>query len=561
MKGTIKKSNTRGGGDNKPKKSSAPGRKNELPDLITDRANRCYNYIVIFCLAVIPLLVHTKILRFIAPKFSDGDAATGLHYDTFSYYKWIGLILASVFAVILLIIKMTAGKYRLKPGYINLPLLLLVLLLLISLFTAQYKAVALYGLYCQLEGVLTYLCYFALLFCLSNGNFDFNIGKYINICLTAVVLANTVVSVSFFFGCNFGENPIVLALMKPFSVKENLTMQLSTLLANPNYSSGFSAAACSYFYAMSLAEDRKRERILAALMSFISFMAVLASVSSSGFFTLLLVLPAVSILTLVKVRKLSAVKVMAANAVLYVLMLCLFIFSSHKVFNETMGTVPQMVKAVLEHEELLPTHGVYNEPVEAGSQTAKAVSGEGELSGKPPASTGQLPEFDLPQPGVSAGSGRLYIWKHTARLILQKPFLGYGMDTIAYYFPQYDRDKIANLDSYSQMLSKPHSLYLAVAFGAGIPALAVLLLLFILHFISSLRGMLAEKEAGLFRLRLALLAFYIAFLIQWLFNDSILGTSAIFWVLTGIAASLNYNYEKEMRSKMNYGEDKSYAGK
>ena len=161
-----------------------------------------------------------------------------------------------------------------------------------------------------------------------------------------------------------------------------------------------------------------------------------------------------------------------------------------------------------------------------------------------PAASADSFDFDLPEvfpePGISAGTGRLYIWKETFRLIARKPFTGYGMDTLSYAFPQNRLDKVAGLGSYSIFVTKPHNAYIGYAYGAGVPALLVFLALNVFGAAAFLRYFFSRKTAGEAPGTLILCAFmgWAAYLVQAFVNDDLISTAPLWWTLFGIGAGL-----------------------
>lgn len=110
---------------------------------------------------------------------------------------------------------------------------------------------------------------------------------------------------------------------------------------------------------------------------------------------------------------------------------------------------------------------------------------------------------------------------------------------MTWYFPQDDLYKVANLQDYNRLITKPHSMYMGVAFGLGIPALLILLLLFGLHFFSTGRRVWSRRLGTNHTFAVSLFLFFCAFTIQALFNDPVVDAGAIFWILLGVAISLN----------------------
>ena len=54
-----------------------------------------------------------------------------------------------------------------------------------------------------------------------------------------------------------------------------------------------------------------------------------------------------------------------------------------------------------------------------------------------------LPE--LPESGWGPGTGRIYIWEKTLKLVKERPLFGYGLDTLMYNFPHDNIEARANL--------------------------------------------------------------------------------------------------------------------
>lgn len=86
------------------------------------------------------------------------------------------------------------------------------------------------------------------------------------------------------------------------------------------------------------------------------------------------------------------------------------------------------------------------------------------------------------------GSSRAYIWSISLPLLKHMIFAGYGPDTFAIYFPQYDY--IGRLKAYgttSIIVDKPHDLYIKNVINTGVLSLIALLVLFTGYFVQSVR--------------------------------------------------------------------------
>jgi hypothetical protein len=469
----------------------------------------------ILLIAIVPLLVRIKVSDFTAPRIISSALDTGVHGELFVYYQWLLVIMAAAAALIILLHKMWARGYTLPPSYMNVPLLLLTVLVLLSLWAAQYKSIALLGIYSQREGALLTLAYLALGFTAANTVYKPWFSRGVNAALLIFTVVNTILILAHFFGYDLLQAAFLRDLVAPPALRTSLTGELGTTLANPNYLSGFAAALFAYFMVGTLMYQAWRERLPAMLASVLAFVIILACLSSSGFVTVVLVSP-----LLVAVAWRSADHKRALMAAGGVLAACLLLFIvmnnfNHEVRAETVGFIAQLQKAE-------------SPPPDREGQRAPSVT-----------SAEEQDEFQLPDKGWGTGTGRLYIWEETLKLIQVRPWLGYGPDTLVYYFPQNDVNKVSNLNKYSTLITKPHSMYLGIAFGMGIPALLALLALFLLHIYYTARNLWRASASQSLVFPAAVFLFFCAFVLQGIFNDLVVSSGAVFWTLLGAGIALN----------------------
>lgn len=463
---------------------------------------------VLFCLmvGVVPLFVNAKIIPFVAPQIEFGVLASGLRLDMHSYYKWLALLGFTALSLLLFLVKITFGREELRQSYLNLPLLILTLLTLASVVHAEYIMLALVGMYNRHEGAITYLCYFALLFVVANTNFPRYLWRWLTGAMFVVTIINLILGLYAFYGGDLLANPMAKSLLLQFSQQQiALSGVFNSTLHNPNYVSGFAAAATAYAVTVAVMGEGRSGRLVYGLMAVLGFSLLLVTLSSSGFVSLAVVFPLVIGLAL---RHRNHVHVLLRSAALLAAFGLVFVaLNAHQagVRQETFGFFPKTV------QELRQERAVF---VPAG-------------------------EFDLPEPSITTGTGRLYIWQKTVELIKERPAWGYGFDTFPYYFPQNDKKKIANLGSYHIIVTKPHNMYLNLAYSSGVFALLTLLGLMLVHFCRTVHLLMMplDGERGVFQA--GLLAFWVAFSIQFFFNESIIGTSIIFWLFFGVGISLN----------------------
>ena len=141
-----------------------------------------------------------------------------------------------------------------------------------------------------------------------------------------------------------------------------------------------------------------------------------------------------------------------------------------------------------------------------------------------------------PSGGSQMGSSRGYIWSKALPLLPTCWLRGYGLDTFAFYFPQTDQTgKLAAFGSPDIFVDKPHNLYLGLALGAGIPALAAFLALAALGIGRAARAATASVPQGLAMAGLA--AGLTGYLVAGLFNDNVIAVAPAFWVCLGVACA------------------------
>lgn len=465
--------------------------------------------VFIFVIAVVPLMVRAKVINYIAPRIVNPIVDTGMQVGLFAYQKWISLMIAAVIVTVFLVYKIGLKKYELRASYLNISLVILVILISASVLAADFKSVSLLGIYNQRDGSLLLLAYLGL--CLAAANIVCRswFKRGIDIALLIFIIVNTTIMAVQFTGHDLLQASLIKAILAPPELRSYLVGNVGNTMGNANYISGFAAALFAYFGAGVLLHRHPIHQLTAGVAALAAFVMVLLSLSSSGFVTLVVIIPFLLLAAWRSTDKHRSLT--AGGSLLAACLLAFLILNSYNpdIFHETVGLL------------LPPTTDIQEQ-----APPPVAVS--------PPAG-----EFRLPQPALSAGTGRTYIWSETLKLTAKRPWLGYGYGTLAYYFPQDDINKAANLLYYDRLITKPHSMYAGVAFGLGIPALITLLTLFLLHFFYTGRRLWRLQLDSGQGFPLALFLFFCAFAFQALFNDPVVDAGAVFWILLGVSVSLN----------------------
>ncbi len=137
---------------------------------------------------------------------------------------------------------------------------------------------------------------------------------------------------------------------------------------------------------------------------------------------------------------------------------------------------------------------------------------------------------------VSAGSvaQRLYIWRQTVHVIQQRPWLGWGLETLGKAFP-YDRATMVPLFGPRPVIvDRAHNDLLQVAVSVGIPGALAYLTFWALVVRSAMRLARATPKADR-ALAAAWLGAVVAYLVQAQFSFSTVAFSPVVWLLAGAA--------------------------
>ena len=532
------------------------------------------------------------------------SADTGTISDVFTHYKMLicYTVVAALIAIFIAKI-MTADSGAFQLTRYDAAIAALCVFLLSSCMLSEYRVIALNGFIYMLDGTVEHICYCALFFLGFHVFSKSRAIKWIFIPLAFVGLVNAAISLLNFLGVNMIDTAIIKTILGlPAGAMAKDAKAFTSTFGNINYLSGFGGVLFAVFFTRLLFSapvfrtadkpDKKGidmpvllNNALSLLMIAASLTIIFTSLSSSGFLTLVIMAPVVFAFALLTG---SAKRKAALAALAFATGVVLFIPLSMKnslVLEETIGmfsaftssssesplaeTQPaetQLAETPSTDAELPHAEGsqpAESRPAELPSNNAESPSSipqhaagverDGEWHADAPPSVWTWPDgppefrqakFELPayfpKSAVSAGTGRVYIWKHTLKLIAKRPLAGYGMDTLTYAFPQNDMEKVAGLSSYSAYITKPHNVFVGYAYGAGLPALLAFLLLNIFGAISFFRYIIRQKSAlkPPDALIMCALLGWAAYIVQAAVNDDLISTAPIWWTLFGIGAGL-----------------------
>jgi O-antigen ligase len=160
--------------------------------------------------------------------------------------------------------------------------------------------------------------------------------------------------------------------------------------------------------------------------------------------------------------------------------------------------------------------------------TAVMVLGSPEALGTRAVST-----FDT---GDHSLQSRLYMWRQTIPLIMERPALGWGFSALWGRFPVGTPEYLRVFGYTINAIDSPHNELLHVAFATGLIGLGAYLWVWAV-IATSLRSMLRSPE-GMPRLDVALIASLAAYLVWLQLAWSHIGPAHIFWIFAGVAVAL-----------------------
>ncbi|KEF39763.1 lipid A core-O-antigen ligase-like enyme [Schinkia azotoformans MEV2011] len=492
------------------------------------KLDRVILVILLSIFIIVPLIVRLHVTDFASPLISRSILNSGTKGDFYSYYKFLYLIGATCLICFLFVFRMAFWSYPVKESYINIPVAILFVIIGLSAALAPYKSLALFGEYNRLDGTLTYIACIILFFIAANLKYT---DRYVSAFIYALypfTILNGIIGIMTFFGADLLQVDFIHTLIFPkefsdLNVTEGSSFQ--STINHPNYVSGISAMLIMTFLTLAMFDLKRVRAIIHFCMAVISTMLLFTSMSTSGFLTIVVLLPLLFLFLFFQEKKKQGMAVAVSFLVCLVALLVSMSMHNDRVWDNSVGFFVSTNPFNGESVSFVTT--VYAETTE--EEEPKKV---------------EIPPLPvLPESGFAPGTGRLYIWEKTLELVKEKPFIGYGLDTLSYQFPQNDVGIISGLESSDIVVDKPHNLYIGLAFGSGVFALLAFIVLLLVHFWKNSRVLWKlQLDSTASVLLMTLFMGWMAYLIQALFNDSIIGTSPIFFILFGVGVSYLQQY-------------------
>lgn len=486
---------------------------------------------LLLIILIVPLIVRAHYSDFASPQVTGTTMDTGSKGDIYTFYKFALLLIGTLVLSLIFLYKVFFVGYVIPKSKTNILAGLFAITLMLSAVFAPNKTLALFGMYNRHEGTLTYLCYITLFFIASNIKFTKKQLYWFVYILYPFVIFNALLGLLSFFGIDILKYDLGKAILYA-GLPEGSTLQEGSkfiaTINHGNYVSGIAAVLIGIFLTNSLLDKNWLLSLVNILFAVVTFSMMLSSLSSSGFVTLLAITPFIVLLVLKASNKKKFVLMGITFLILSTGIFTVMASHNSKVWDETFGVI-------------------FNKnPFEQGDNNTVGVN----FSFENKVFAEEKVEFSfpkLPESGIGAGSGRLYIWGKTWELIKDRPFLGYGLDTLPYHFPQNDPGKHSNIETYTVVVDKPHNMFVGVAYGSGLLAVISFIGLLVFMLIKGLNSVVKENHTVM----ISILVGSIGYILQGLFNDTISGTGIIFWILMGTLTSnsLRKNNEKKVSIK------------
>jgi len=157
---------------------------------------------------------------------------------------------------------------------------------------------------------------------------------------------------------------------------------------------------------------------------------------------------------------------------------------------------------------------------------------------------------DLLDEGLTGheGSSRLIIWQKDLTILDDYFWIGSGVDTHAIVFPATPDELEEYFNNRTIMVDKAHNEYLQIAVTLGIPALLVYLLLLFSVYRKAFQALKEANKREKYIL-FTLLAVITGYLVQAIFNISVVSVAPILWMLLGIVYGYSIHIKHQFTTK------------
>ncbi|MEY2365310.1 O-antigen ligase family protein [Lysinibacillus capsici] len=479
--------------------------------------------LLLIIIGFVPLIVMASVIEVQSPLITNVSALTGgAKGDLFTHYKALTIFIITILAVGMFVAKILFMNGEIRKTKLNYAIGAFAVAIVLSTIFSPNISIALHGQYNRADGAISWLCYLALFFIAMNIEYPKKVLNYILYALYPFVIINLFIITMNFYGNDLLQKAVVKKLVMLFlPAGANLSegSMLVGTLNQWNYMSGMFAIMTVLFLTAAVLERSIGRAIGHLLIAIMSIAIVLMSISTSGFLTFCVMMFVILLAAFKSEKKVQSLAMVAVFLVATAPIFHVLANEDERVWTESIGVVLKSNPYV--KEEPTPITSMRNNI--KFDWMAEAYAAEGF----------ELPQ--LPERGLSAGTGRIYIWEKALSLVKERPLLGYGMDTFMYNFPHYNIDARAGILDENTITDKSHSIYVSWLYGTGILGFISVIVLLTITLFRPIKLALKSNNSTIWVLWIA----WGAYLIQALFNDSLPGVSAPMWAIAGILLSVS----------------------
>lgn len=495
-------------------------------------ADRWIFGLLLIVIGLVPLIIGGYAKNVTSPAITNiSEIASGAKGDLFTRYKMIILLAITLVTAGILLAKVLFMNGELRRTKLNIFISIFIIATLLSTILSPSISIALFGQYNRSDGMISYICYLVLFFIAINIKYPRKAINYVMYSLYPFILINLILITMNFVGHDAMTYSVVQKIITMFlpegSSIEGNSVMLGTL-NQWNFMSGMFAVLTVMYLAWAIVDQNKTRSFVNAGVAVVTFAIMLMSISTSGFLTVVALIPMLVILIAQSRSKKKAIITILAFLLVSSSIFHILAEKNPRVWTESLGFLVKKNPYVKEQSVVES----YTEPSYLFENKAFAAEIHFELP-------------ELPQRGVATGSGRMYIWQKTIELTMERPVFGYGLDTLMYNFPHYNVDARAGMWNENKIVDKPHSMYMGIFYGVGLVGFIGFAGIAIITSLTAIKVILTRRQTIISVLSVG----WIAFLIQALFNDSLPGTAGPMWTIAGIMMGL-FLINNEVKEKI-----------
>ncbi|MGE5614828.1 MAG: O-antigen ligase family protein [Bacillota bacterium] len=183
-----------------------------------DSGINIHSFIPLFLIVgLVPLIVYIKEVNFNDPGnlYWDGIAT---HYDVFSYYKMVYLLLFAAAGLLLRIFTPKESPFSMEKKTYYIPMGIFSLCVLLSSLASEFKNVAFFGFQERYEGALALFAYMVVMYQAMNMNINEKFIKTLFGCLFASAAIISAIGALQYFGADIYKSGFFFKLITPSSI-------------------------------------------------------------------------------------------------------------------------------------------------------------------------------------------------------------------------------------------------------------------------------------------------------------------------------------------------------